>query len=114
MDKEGLLITKGNEHPEEFAKPAMDKRVVELVDYFADWLLEFHERMDNHSEFSELYYKRSARELLSGDPDLCLIDDNQSCKIQRLGSDEYIDTTFSAVFPDVRRVIPLSEALEEK
>ena len=44
--------------------------------------------------------------------DLYVIDDDQNCKIQRLGSDEITETNFPALYDNIRRVTPLSEMKE--
>ena len=77
-----------------------NKEVQKLVEWVGDWLLKFHEEVDNHSDFTELYYQRSARELLSGFPDLALRDRTKPVKYDLMTNTNYI------------AIIPLASALK--
>ena len=39
-------------------------------------------------------------------PRIAILDENQGCKIQRIGSEEYEDTTFTTLYDNVRRIMP--------
>ena len=106
----------------------MNDNVTVLVQWVADWLLQFHEQKDNHSEYNELYYLRSAKELLSGHPDLALIDreaekpknwkvfkrvltaSKEDNDLVQLGYNCHRQDILSA---DWKPVIPLASAIEE-
>jgi len=62
----------------------------------ADW--------DEPSDYEKQPFYNKADQILSI-KGLAILADDQSCKIQRLGSQEYEDTDFPTVYCDVRRTI---------
>ncbi len=67
-------------------------------------------RMSSFCDGDENYEVAQAQlNKVLNNPDLYVIDDDQNCKIQRLGSDEITETNFPALYDNIRRVTPLSE-----